>query len=132
LNKEHSQQSRGHVESAIGEFRENMVRFTRTVTISYEELIHLVGTLINDEHIFYAVVEDIFTEALLEWQSTKNALAQTRIIRLTEIITSICELSSQDHVYGASHQNPLSRVLLDLQRHHTHREYVEGRRRLPR
>ena len=70
------------------------MRFTRTVTITYEELIYIVSTLINDEHIFYAVVEDIFTEALMEWQTAKSAPAQRRIMRLTEIITSICEISS--------------------------------------
>ena len=67
-----------------------------------DNLIHIISTLVNDEHIFYTVIEEIFTEAMLEWQTTKNTLVQYRIIKLTEIITSICKLNSQNYIDGTS------------------------------
>lgn len=91
-----------------------MQRFTRMPLISYEGLIHVIGTLVNDEHIFYAVMEEVFTEALLEWQTSKNVAAQTRIIKLTEIINSICELSSQGYVHGAGEQDTFGQVLRNI------------------
>lgn len=71
-----------------------MMNFTKKDHIKYENLIHVVGTLVNDEYIFYTVIEEIFTESMLEWQKTKNVMFQLRIIKLTEIITSICKINS--------------------------------------
>ena len=94
MNKEQSHYGRDKIESAIIEFKESMIAFTKKSHINYENLIHVIGTLVNDEHIFYTVIEDIFTEAMLNWQKTKDETHQLRIIRLTEIITSICKLNS--------------------------------------
>lgn len=94
MNKEQSHYGRDKIESAITEFKANILNYTTKVHINYEKLIKVIGTLINDEHIFYTVIEDIFTESMLEWQKTKNMCYQLRITKLTEIITSICRLIS--------------------------------------
>jgi len=84
-----------------------MVLFTKKNQMNYENLIHVVSTLVNDEHIFYTVIEEIFTESMLSWQKTKDIAQQLRIIKLTEIITSICILISQDYFNRTHHKNTI-------------------------
>jgi len=71
-----------------------MLTFTKRESIGYEDLIHVVASLANNDHVFYTVIEEMFTESMLDWQQTKNPMYQTRIIKLTEVITAVCGLNS--------------------------------------
>lgn len=117
MNKDQSIYSKDKVESTLTEFKESLLMFTKRDHIKYENLIHVVSTLINDEHIFYAVIEEIFTESMLEWQKSKHMASQLRIIKLTEIITSICKLKSQNHINGTCCQDTVIELFLDLFRY---------------
>ena len=94
MNREQSHSGREGIESAMGEFRASMLALTHKEGVSYDDMIHVVGALVNDEHIFYTVVEELFTEAMLEWQRSKSGAYQARILRLVDVITGICGLSS--------------------------------------
>lgn len=93
--------SKDRIEFTMIDFKENILNYTKKDKLKYEGLMYVVGTLVNNEHIFYSVVEEVFTESMLEWQKSKDLIHRSRINRLTEIITDICKLKSPDYFHGA-------------------------------
>lgn len=61
--------------------------------VSYRDLLLLVRILVNDEFVFFNVIEDIFRELFFNKQESKEC-TRSRLIGLTNIISSICRLNS--------------------------------------
>ena len=54
----------------------------------------MINVLLNDEHIFFNVIEDVFREFFFAQQEQKDEGSSKRLIGLTNAISSICRLNS--------------------------------------
>ena len=86
--------SKTEIEMNILKLKTKIIELSESEDLQKKDLMVLINILLNDEHIFFNVIEDVFREFFFTHQELRNELSSKRLIGLTNAISSICELNS--------------------------------------
>lgn len=86
--------SKTEIEMNILKLKTKIIELSESEDLQKKDLMVFINILLNDEHIFFNVIEDVFREFFFAQQEQKNEGSSKRLIGLTNAISSICKLNS--------------------------------------
>lgn len=87
--------------SRINEMKNRINQILLKADNNKNDTYSILGILINNEHIFFNIFEELFGALVLKYQTQRNDTSKQPLIRLTNLISSICKINSSIKLHRA-------------------------------